>query len=1725
MKLMKKLFSIMTICFLLVLVVSCDVTHTHRYMDWTVTTEPTMDTEGVATRECSCGEKEEYTLPILADTGFWTVTTEDATCQKEGTVTYTSEFGTVVTKNSVAEHEYTYEITTDPTLDVEGAATATCKYGETKDVTLPALTDTSVWTVKETVDSTCSVKGSKTFTSIYGDVTIELALEEHEYTYAITTNPTLDTEGAATATCKYGETKDVTVPALSDEIWSSKVTEEPTYVNGGKITYTSMYGDVVVETPRLTASYENKTYYATCFDSRGSDGKYYFNELKAQSDYIGDGVTVDEDGKTVKADFPFSYDFTFEMVNGTTGELVIKYLNSSSDTKTYNGFIDSETGIIVILNIWNERAPFVYVPLAAKPEKAEFVAMFGASSWEKSIVIDYVNGDTSRTIYVSNETVYFDVTIEDETHTTLTAKDAYTSTYVYVKDAENKVLGHFVNDGTTLVVSDGYEGTYVAGDDTLVVSGYGKATLNSENGTYVVSNSDDYTLGLYVENTYYEVVITEDEVTITKPMVTITFITNGFEETEPVSVNKNIEYTLPVLGKDTVTHMFMGWYLDEEFEGDAVTKITPSTDITVYAKWFEKVVYNLVDVKSGDPTTVYGGDGEKLSDVLPVYGVEEDIMKVFRGWYLDDKYEVPIQLNSLVSIDDTGIVLYAKWEDLPAYYGTYYGSNIYGQSSGNYGNQTLTIDENGKITSSIYKINNGIITKYSPESQVVTWKKLETETTEYKFYFDAESGVIAMGYDSDIIGRDYYFMCKELESTSGKAVASFGICAPGTFESTTIDGYYAQFIEITTGRIVFLYNNHIYSNPTITTSNGTVITTVAELKNIKTVIIKDNDTTILRLGTTEINFNKANTSNTKLLDNYFGSYTLSTDENIVVLDGVGGITYGNKTGSYTLATDSSYGFDVYLQNNTEYYRLTLSDNNYVIEMPMVTYHYVTGEGHPTVEDKVYNMNIKVTELPTVSHDGYAFKGWYTNTEYTTSVTTITPVEETTLYAKWNEIFTVTVYLGESEIESKELEDGECFVPTPTILADGKLIVGYYLDSAFENEYNSTSPITESMNIYAKSMLVAPEGVLSIASNGGKDKIKETNIYAWNITVNEDGTINLTSTNEGVASSESQFVVTFAKDSIVTFNYDVSSEGSSYDNLYVMIKENDKSTYTENAKYGSKDGITGTYTHTFHTGDSLALLYRKDSGGNKGRDNAIITNLTFTDGLPDAQLTYVYNDGVTENTTTTVSLGGYLTEELLSTPENVRDENSYRFTGWYVDANFTTKATASYIVTTENLTLYAKWDEKVTVTFVVPEGATTVEDMSVWTNEAFDITTTLMDGYIFRGWYTSSDYTDTTKYDLTKGVTETTILYAKFEETPVGSSFDKAKEVVVDFTNNIIKLENTVTTEDFQIYYIKLVVNAEGKYIFAASDAKRTGGNITYSYPTPKIALYASDKETLVSLNNEYSSYNAQLTTGTYYLLIHIYADPSKAISSSDTCWGTIGNITIETFEHDEVTEAVNYSLGNTLTIDTINSRDEKYVLSFTTTTLKTYQFDFSTNTSSIDVSLYSDETLNSLVFKTGYGTEKTEIVTLQGNTTYYLVISNNTSKLRTVTISTSEFSIKDVIATKVFSGDYKFYCGSSNWTATTTFTFDNNGNVVISSSSSDHDDWDSGCYKDSYSPSFKGSYTYTLDDTTLTLTNGTTTFVFTLDSADEPTKMTLSSTTLSSSSQGYFAVGTVFNLK
>lgn len=121
------------------------------------------------------------------------------------------------------------------------------------------------------------------------------------------------------------------------------------------------------------------------------------------------------------------------------------------------------------------------------------------------------------------------------------------------------------------------------------------------------------------------------------------------------------------------------------------------------------------------------------------------------------------------------------------------------------------------------------------------------------------------------------------------------------------------------------------------------------------------------------------------------------------------------------------------------------------------------------------------------------------------------------------------------------------------------------------------------------------------------------------------------------------------------------------------------------------------------------------------------------------------------------------------------KDGYSFAGWYTDVNCTTAYDFNTSVN-EDITLYAKWLAKYTVSFDT-DGGSTVESQTVVTgNKATKpAVNPTKKGYNFVGWYTDNTYT--TEFDFENAIiTDNTTIYAKFEDASIirlnGYTFNK-----------------------------------------------------------------------------------------------------------------------------------------------------------------------------------------------------------------------------------------------------------------------------------------------------------------------------------------------------------------
>ena len=1413
--------------------------HTHKYGEWTFVVEPTETTAGVAARKCECDHVDKVEVPTLTDTKVWACVVVDPTCTVDGSKTYTSKYGKVVVTLEKTGHSYgEWTFVVEPTETTAGTVAKVCpKCNDRQEVEVAALTDASVWSVTEVL-STCQKAGSRTYVSEYGTVVVELPKEEHVYgEWTLVTEPTETATGSATRTCKYGETDTVTVPALTDaSVWSVK-SLTLSYNEKGEKVYTSVYGEVSVEVAKLVAPYDNKTYSSVLFDARGTDSQTFkYGITTVETAWANAIISLNGNGEGEGTAYPFRGQIKIIMEDEKTGKVRFiqtpyKTITTGSSEDPYYPYdpydpYDPGYGTVtteVVLDHENAETFVAYVDFASgllvranddlfnrllfcTPfEVNASTSAFSTSCWNDAIAIQYTYNETVYSVFYYKGVVYFGVSFVDAEGNALSAEECYNAVYVCVKDASGNVIEKFGYNGTELVVLDGNEGTYTNAEETIVVSGFGTVTLNGVSGTYTVLS--DNKLGVYVSEAYYEVQLNKETATYTsvKPMVTINFITGEYATLDPatVSANINVKYVLPTLTNDL--YKFKGWYYDEACTKAVGSEFVPTESVTLYALWKAKVVINLVGVADGDASTLYLGEGDKIGDFLPKYGLDLANRRIFKGWYLDSEFENTLPEEAAVTVDDTDITIYAKWDELPAYYGTYYGTEAYNAGYGNYGGKKLIIDENGNISGQV----TGIVVSYDKATQKIEWKTNATATTKDAFYFDEETGVIAGIYSKGEIGNDYYIFSTETPS-DGKIVANFGVKAP-KYPGSSTTGYFAQFVTINTKlgvKTLFLYNNHIYNNVSVATSTGEEFTNIKDIKNAKTVVVKELTTSEILIALSAVNDTFGTGSNTKLLDEYYGTYTNGSET--IELDGCGVIKYGSKTGTYTKVTSGEYGFDVYLENNTEYYRLTLDteNNTFVLVMPKATISFVVGEGHTEIASISCNINVPV-KLPSGEDAGYVFNGWFYDQEFTKAVpANLVITEDITLYAKYSNPAKLTIVYNDGVTENTEIiySVGDIAKVEKPKYAKHRFI-GWYTteECAAGSEWTSGTQINADTIIYAKweiapiyNAIYVPVEFTKTEKNGGvdggyartscildidPDGMTTGKGYPYNgsyVVKNYDpekGTLDFCSSNgstvyHGFIDPVTTIIFVNTKSGDVDFNAM---------NMFIPIEgKYNYSEHTYSSSYwngGSTKAIQyttkgNTYSYFLYKNHVYMNVSLKDAEGNdiEGKDCYTASSLTVlaSDNAVIAKFGYdgttmqsldgfegTYTNG--ENSLTLDGIKTITMGEYTGTYTKAKEGSSYTFDVYMTEG---TKQVYYQLTVSKEAGTYTIAKPEVTISFNAGEYAT-VGDVVANINVALELPVPHNAEYVFRGWYLDSELTKKVSGEYVP--TENATLYAKWDK--------------------------------------------------------------------------------------------------------------------------------------------------------------------------------------------------------------------------------------------------------------------------------------------------------------------------------------------------------------------------
>lgn len=491
------------------------------------------------------------------------------------------------------------------------------------------------------------------------------------------------------------------------------------------------------------------------------------------------------------------------------------------------------------------------------------------------------------------------------------------------------------------------------------------------------------------------------------------------------------------------------------------------------------------------------------------------------------------------------------------------------------------------------------------------------------------------------------------------------LVSESTALSETVEGvanYYAKFVEDPEYDITF--NAVTYSNSGTKLKNGFTGGTIKE-------------------GTT--------THATAFTLSKYADETVTATANAITNYEFGG-WYSDANCTVSAATTNPLSKSV--TGEATYYAKFVEKPKYTITVSPVTYPSgttggtvnVNGSGTTYTAYKDSTVTINATAA-----DGYAFDGWYRDSactvEYSTSASPSVTVgsENATYYAKFVKQYDVTFGIK---------TDGTVGGSGGKVQIDGG---------------TASTSVTKTVNANT-------QVTLSATANSGYDY---KGIYK------ADGTL-VTSVSASVIQQINADVTYYAyfekKPASTTTIYFEERSGFSKYYAYIYNKTNESIKYTSNTDWPgdevSLDSETGYYKYEFTTSDTgkFRVIVSNGSGtqypasGSAGLEGDIGGTYLFKEGSPTALEVYdpssLVTVSVTPVTNGTVTVNGSSSSVKVAPNStvtlNATANSGYEFVGWYTNSACTgdaksTSASASVTIGTSDITYYAKFTAKSTIT--------------------------------------------------------------------------------------------------------------------------------------------------------------------------------------------------------------------------------------------------------------------------------------------------------------------------------------------------------------------------------------------------------------------------------------------
>ena len=771
--------------------------------------------------------------------------------------------------------------------------------------------------------------------------------------------------------------------------------------------------------------------------------------------------------------------------------------------------------------------------------------------------------------------------------------------------------------------------------------------------------------------------------------------------------------TLPTPTKTGYT--FAGWYTTSGFTTQVTGPISPTSDLTLYAKWTTgsfTITYTYNGATGGNSsataTYVTGSPGVTLPTPTKTG-------YTFAGWYAESVFTTQV---TGAQTPTSNITLYAKWTA-----NTYALTYNYNGATGGNGTATAYFTTGGTAitlptpTKTGYTFvgwyaestfNTQVSGAQSPGSDATLYAKWTGNTYTLTYTYNGATGGNSSATASYTSGgtaitlpvptrTGYTFAGWYAESTFNTQVS--GAQTPGA-DATLYAKWTANTYTLT-----YNYNGATGGNSTATatfTSGGTAITLPAPT----------------RTGYT------------------FGGWYAESGFTTAV------------TGAQSPTADAT----LYAKWTANTYTLTYTYNGATGGNSSATASYTTGGSTIT--------------LPTPTKTGYTFAGWFAESAFTTSVTGAqTLTADATIYAKWTAVnYSLTynanaVTTGSVPIDATNYNIGNSAVVagnTGSLARTGYSFAGWTLAADGSGTvYQSGQTLTwgsASQTLYAK--WTANTYTISYNTNGATGaQTNSSDTYTTGstaVTLSTVGTMAKTGyTFAGWSTSAAGSVIvgTYTTSANVTLYaiWNIRSiavthaKGSASSASFISFPANTSANYGTRVTLSNNIDSSVTYsssTYAFVGWSDGTSLYQPGAQYLLGANDVTLTAIW----VQAYGVRYVFNGGTPANGSSAIDaeclvVGNLCTDQQVITANVAPTRAGYNFTGWTDQMGNAVTAGSTFTVSLTRYLLYAGWQAiNYTVTYAPAGGASTPTQASLNYGDTFTLANGITrTGYDFAGW--------------------------------------------------------------------------------------------------------------------------------------------------------------------------------------------------------------------------------------------------------------------------------------------------------------------------------------------------------------------------------------------------------